>query len=175
MGLQGPPYSPPPPLEERCHLAGCFSYETPPLDCNFSLIQAPLTVYGQQIRCWGSKQAALQLSGVSYSWKFLLADVKFPILGIDFLRHHKLLVDMVGVQLSPRQPSASADAGTESPAAVCSSVSPPVEGTWRSKAVFSRRRTATWCRASHRHIRAAGDCQISLPRPHAIGSCKDRI
>jgi hypothetical protein len=56
--------------------------------------------------------------------------VKFLILGIDFLRHHKLLVDVVGAQLSPRQPSAAAAAGTESPAAVCSSVSPPAEGTW---------------------------------------------
>jgi hypothetical protein len=73
---------------------------------------------GWRIRCWGSKQAALQLSGVSYSWKFRLADVKFPILGIHFLRHHKLLVDVVGAQLSPRQPSVAAAAGTESPAAV---------------------------------------------------------
>jgi hypothetical protein len=31
----------------------------------------------------------------------LLADVRFPILGADFLRHHKLLVDMADNQLIP--------------------------------------------------------------------------
>jgi hypothetical protein len=29
-------------------------------------------------------------------WKFLLADVAFPILGVDFLRAHKLLIDPEG-------------------------------------------------------------------------------
>jgi hypothetical protein len=31
-----------------------------------------------------------------FSWKFLLADVAFPILGEDFLRAHKLLIDPKG-------------------------------------------------------------------------------
>ncbi len=31
-----------------------------------------------------------------FSWKFLLADVSFPILGVDFLRAHKLLIDPEG-------------------------------------------------------------------------------
>ncbi len=31
-----------------------------------------------------------------FSWKFLLADVAFPILGVDFLRAHKLLIDPEG-------------------------------------------------------------------------------
>jgi hypothetical protein len=30
-------------------------------------------------------QANLSLNEASYSWRFLLADVKFPILGVDFL------------------------------------------------------------------------------------------
>jgi hypothetical protein len=33
---------------------------------------------------------------------FLLADVRFPILGIDFLRHYKLVVDVYAEQLLPR-------------------------------------------------------------------------
>ncbi len=31
-----------------------------------------------------------------FSWKFLLADVAFPILGVDFFRAHKLLIDPEG-------------------------------------------------------------------------------
>jgi Reverse transcriptase (RNA-dependent DNA polymerase) len=54
---------------------------------------------GRRIRCWGSKQLQLSLHGTSYSWQFLLADVKFPILGVDFLRHFGLLVDVVGGKL----------------------------------------------------------------------------
>ncbi len=32
---------------------------------------------------------------LDFSWKFLLADVAFPILGVDFLRAHNLLIDPV--------------------------------------------------------------------------------
>jgi hypothetical protein len=44
----------------------------------------------------------LQLAGHTYSWTFLLADVSFPILGIDFLRKQQLVVDVVGSSLIPR-------------------------------------------------------------------------
>jgi Reverse transcriptase (RNA-dependent DNA polymerase)/RNase H-like domain found in reverse transcriptase len=57
---------------------------------------------GRRIRCWGSKQLQLSLQGTSYSWQFLLVDLKFPILGVDFLRHFGLLEDVVGGKLLPR-------------------------------------------------------------------------
>jgi hypothetical protein len=57
---------------------------------------------GRRIHCWSSKQLQLSLHGTSYSWQFLLADVKFPILGVDFLRHFGLLVDVMGGKLLPR-------------------------------------------------------------------------
>jgi hypothetical protein len=34
----------------------------------------------------------LRFQDQDFSWKFLLADVAFPILGVDFLRAHKLLI-----------------------------------------------------------------------------------
>jgi len=37
----------------------------------------------------------LKFQDLNFSWKFLLADVAFPILGVDFLRAHKLLIDPV--------------------------------------------------------------------------------
>jgi len=37
----------------------------------------------------------LRFQDLDFSWKFLLADVAFPILGVDFLRAHKLLIDPV--------------------------------------------------------------------------------
>jgi hypothetical protein len=38
----------------------------------------------------------LRFRDQDFSWKFLLADVAFPILGVDFLRAHKLLIDPEG-------------------------------------------------------------------------------
>ncbi len=38
----------------------------------------------------------LRFQDQDFSWKFLLADVAFPILGVDFLRAHKLLIDPEG-------------------------------------------------------------------------------
>jgi hypothetical protein len=44
----------------------------------------------------------VKIGGASFSWSFLLADVRFPILGIDFLRHHQLVVDVCSDRLLPR-------------------------------------------------------------------------
>jgi len=41
----------------------------------------------------------LSLHGRDFQWTFLLAAVAFPILGIDFLRHYRLMVDPVAGQL----------------------------------------------------------------------------
>ncbi len=38
----------------------------------------------------------LRFQDQDFSWKFLLADVAFPILGVDFLRAQKLLIDPEG-------------------------------------------------------------------------------
>jgi hypothetical protein len=45
---------------------------------------------------------SLLLNNASYQWNFLRAEVRFPILGIDFLRHFDLLVDVSREQLVPR-------------------------------------------------------------------------
>jgi hypothetical protein len=47
----------------------------------------------QTIPCWGEKQLPVQFSGRRFTWTFLLAKVKFPILGADFLKHFNLIVD----------------------------------------------------------------------------------
>ena len=48
---------------------------------------------GVPIACWGDKPVQLVLDGRRYQWTFLLAAVQFPIIGIDFIRAHHLLVD----------------------------------------------------------------------------------
>ena len=40
---------------------------------------------GQPIPSWGQQQHRLSFGGQVVSWAFLLADIKFPILGIDFI------------------------------------------------------------------------------------------
>ena len=48
---------------------------------------------GLPIKCWGEQPMTLSFGGRRFAWTFLLADVQFPIIGVDFLRHHRLLVD----------------------------------------------------------------------------------
>ncbi len=40
-----------------------------------------------------SSELTLTFKNKQYKWIFLLADVSFAIIGIDFLRHFKLVVD----------------------------------------------------------------------------------
>ncbi len=47
----------------------------------------------QLIPCWGEKTFDLSFQGRHFSWTFLLAAVSFPIIGVDFLCHFKLMVD----------------------------------------------------------------------------------
>jgi hypothetical protein len=54
---------------------------------------------GQRILCWGKSELTLSFHGASFTWIFLLADVQFPILGIDFLQHYHLVVDAASGQL----------------------------------------------------------------------------
>jgi hypothetical protein len=44
-----------------------------------------------------------------YKWQFLQADVSFPILGADFLRHFELLMDVASEQLVPRSRQCAGD------------------------------------------------------------------
>jgi hypothetical protein len=57
---------------------------------------------GHRICCWGHKAAEVKLGGQLYKWQVLLADIRFPILGVDFLRSFQLVGDVVGAQLLPR-------------------------------------------------------------------------
>jgi hypothetical protein len=54
-----------------------------------------------RIRCWGQKTAAITVNGQPLQYQFLLTNVRFPILGIDFMRHFKLVVDVCAEQLLP--------------------------------------------------------------------------
>ncbi len=65
---------------------------------------------GRHIPCWGERSFAVTIAGVARRWDFLLAAVSFPVIGIDFLCHHGLLVDVAN--LHPL-------AGPPPPAAVC--------------------------------------------------------
>ncbi len=71
---------------------------------------------GRHIPCWGERPFAVTIAGVARRWDFLLAAVSFPIIGIDFLHHHGLLVDVANLRLL---------AGPPPPAAVCAITGAP--------------------------------------------------
>jgi hypothetical protein len=54
---------------------------------------------GLPIRCWGEERRRLQFGGRTFQWPFLRADVSFAILGVDFLRANKLMVDVASNSL----------------------------------------------------------------------------
>jgi len=54
---------------------------------------------GIAIAAWGEEEVELVFSGRRFKWRFLLAAVSFPILGIDFLQEFNLLVDVAGRRL----------------------------------------------------------------------------
>lgn len=56
------------------------------------------------IPTYGEKMLELDLNlRRSFKWKFTIADVSKPIIGADFLKHHKLLVDVHGRKLIDKE------------------------------------------------------------------------
>ena len=49
---------------------------------------------GTSIRTYGEQEVSIRLSGRTYSWTFIIADVRHPLLGADFLSHFNLVVDV---------------------------------------------------------------------------------
>ena len=54
---------------------------------------------GTRIQCYGEKKLRLQVGSRNYEWRFLVADVRRPLIGADFLTHTSLLVDLKNRQL----------------------------------------------------------------------------
>ena len=54
------------------------------------------------IACWGTVERTIRAVGCTFKWTFLRAAVAFPILGVDWLHHFRLLVDHYGMRLWPR-------------------------------------------------------------------------
>jgi len=48
---------------------------------------------GSAIPCWGTRRIPLKFGPFTFNWEFLLAGVDRPILGLDFLSAHSLVVD----------------------------------------------------------------------------------
>jgi len=59
----------------------------------------PSNANGSPIPMYGIQTIAIQAAGRSFTWDFIIADVKTPLLGADFLGHHGLLVDVANRRL----------------------------------------------------------------------------
>ena len=55
--------------------------------------------------CWAEWRLSVIFGGHRYSWAFLLADVQFNIIGVDFLQHFQLLVDVAAGGLRQALPA----------------------------------------------------------------------
>ena len=54
---------------------------------------------GSRIDCFGIKTQTISFLNRTFTWPFLIADVRTPLLGADFLAHHGLLIDVAGRRL----------------------------------------------------------------------------
>lgn len=55
---------------------------------------------GSAIKTYGQKRLELNLGlRRSFNWTFIIADVKQPIIGADFIKHYKLLIDLANNKL----------------------------------------------------------------------------
>ena len=96
-----------------------------------SLFQAPpstsisgvklLTADGSTLACSGSRIIPLRFGTFSFEWLFQLAPVSVPVLGVDFLHHHNLLLDVANQKVfSSSSPS------------LCLTSSPPLSSSLRA-------------------------------------------
>lgn len=56
---------------------------------------------GSSIKCFGKVTHDVCFRGRRYSGRFVIANVKCPLLGVDFLLRHQLLVDVVAASFAP--------------------------------------------------------------------------
>ena len=80
---------------------------------------------GQPISCWGERRLTVIFGGHRYTWDFLLADVQFHIIGVDFLQHFQLLVDVAANSLRSTSPPSSVTATVSTEVTDSSSNQPP--------------------------------------------------
>ena len=69
----------------------------PPLRDNSSIHPSSsqlVAANGTSIRTYGEQEVSIRLSGRTYTWTFIIADVRHPLLGADFLSHFSLVVDV---------------------------------------------------------------------------------
>ncbi|XP_068227955.1 uncharacterized protein [Palaemon carinicauda] len=65
---------------------------------------ALVTANGRPITCYRTRTLKISIMGRDYSWPFLIADVKVPLLGADFIGHHGSLVDVCCKRLFDQGP-----------------------------------------------------------------------
>lgn len=58
-----------------------------------------LAANGSAIKTYGYQEQIIQLGDKKFRWNFLLANIKNPLLGADFLTHFNLMVDLKGNRL----------------------------------------------------------------------------
>jgi hypothetical protein len=127
----------------------------------------------------------LQFHGRPFSWPFLLAAVDFPIIGVDFLKQHSLMVDPANNSLVNAQgksfptlaraspPTASVVTGLHRQHSLSSppSSSPPASSTSASStSASSTSASSTSASSSPASSRPASSPSTSSPKEAACGS-----
>ena len=64
-------------------------------DTSFTIVAAN----GTKIPWYGKRAMTFQFGNRRYNWNVILAHVSRPLIGLDFLRQHKLMIDVVNNQL----------------------------------------------------------------------------
>ena len=84
---------------------------------------------GSAIHCWGAITRTVKFVGQEFKWLFLRAPVQLPLLGADFLRANKCLVDLDGESVLVKNSGFKIPTSAVSGAAIFASVSGPASPT----------------------------------------------
>lgn len=85
--------------------AFCSIFPATSLDKTHTDPDVPVLVAanGSQITSYGFRNLSLKFMGRRFQWRFILADIRRPLLGADFLAHYKLLIDVARKRLIDTQ------------------------------------------------------------------------
>ena len=137
---------------------GAFRSILPPSRDNASMHPSSsqlVAANGTSIRTYGEQEVSIRLTVRTYPWIFIIADVRHPLLGADFLSHFNLVVDVARHRLL------NTDSFTSVPLCNC-----PGQSLGQYFRPTRTHHTRSWISIHIRHLVIVSQAAWCQPTPH---------
>ena len=139
-----------------------------PQGCSLERVATPLltAANGAAVATHGCTDYVVRIGRLELPWRFIVADVSAPIIGADFLAHHRISVDLAERALRAADGTVLTTAGSPTaPVTLHSLRDGRFDKLWTEfPAVTQPRRTATVQHEVTHHIQTTGPPSYSRPR-----------